>query len=99
MADQIRTSIARVYYGAGRKRYFTAAGAAKSIAAKAFIAKYGCECETTMAEGGEWCDTHKIIKQGPGMWHHPMGEPFRRYVRMLRYLLRKDSKRWQIKTS
>lgn len=88
----IRTALARVYYGAGRKRYLTAAGAAKSIAAKSFIAKYGCECETTFQENGDWCQTHKIIKQGPGMWFSPIGEPYRRYVRMLRYLLRKSAK-------
>jgi hypothetical protein len=51
---RIRTATCTVFYGAGRKRYFTAAGAAKSIAAKAFVAKYGCECDVTIPEAIAW---------------------------------------------
>lgn len=88
----VRTGTAVVYYGAGRKRYFTAAGAAKSLAAKTYLAKFGCECDITLAETGDLCDTHRIIRQDHTSYYALSGKKFRRYVRMIRYLLLKSAK-------
>jgi len=91
-AVAIRISTATVYHGASGKRYFTAAGAAKSLAKQKYLAKFGCECETTMDETGDLCLTHRIAEQGYSIYNLPEGKRFRRYVRMIRYLLRKAAK-------
>ncbi len=89
---RIKTGVCTVFYGAGRKRYFTASGDAKSIASKTYLDKFGCECAVTMAETGDFCDTHRIIRQDHTSYYQGSGKRFRRYVRMLRHLLRKSAK-------
>lgn len=88
-AVSIRTSKCIVYHGADGRRYFTASGAAKSLASKTYLDKFGCECEAQFEEDGELCETHRIIKQDYRTRFKTSGKRFDRYVRMLRYLLRK----------